>query len=70
MRKAARSELIEEEHEANTFSLFAPFGSLLYSFPHDAREYIVNSRDVAVSFIWYYILGMVQTNVTIIHLTN
>ncbi len=24
MRKAARSELIGEEHEANTFSLFAP----------------------------------------------
>jgi hypothetical protein len=31
--------------------------SFKYYFPHHARECIVNSRDVEVSFIWYYILA-------------
>jgi len=31
--------------------------SFQYCFPHHARECIVNSRDAAVSFIWYAILA-------------
>ena len=31
--------------------------SFQYAFPHTAREYIVNSRDAAARFVWYYILA-------------
>jgi hypothetical protein len=31
--------------------------SFQYAIPHNAREYIVNSRDAAARFVWYYILA-------------
>ncbi len=38
---------------------------LQHSFPHNAREQVVNSRDTELSTIWYAILGMVQMNLTV-----